>query len=126
MEKGQISAEFVLLTGLMLVIIILIASYAGYNLELDQVMGAAKIGTIEAINDLAYNGTGNVIRFKNATFNNGKITITVYSKKNLSENEKNYIQQKALNSIATTLGKQVTNNIVKGRYDYTIEVVNVT
>jgi len=124
--KGQVSAEFVLLAGFILVVAIIIASQAGSSLELDQVMSAAKTGTIEASNDLAYNGTGNVIRFQNITFKDGKITITVYSKRNLTDNEKTYIKQKVLESIGETLGKQVTGDTVKGRYNYTVEVVNVT
>jgi len=124
--KGQISAEFVLLTGFILVVAIIIASQAGSSLELDQVMSAAKTGAIEATNDLAYNGTGNLIRFQNITFKDGKITITVYSKKSLTDNEKNYIKGKVLESIGETLGKQVTGDLVKGRYNYTVEVVNVT
>ncbi|MBC7117445.1 class III signal peptide-containing protein [Methanothermobacter tenebrarum] len=124
--KGQISAEFVLLTGFILVVAIIIASQAGSSLELDQVMSAAKTGTIEATNDLAYNGTGNLIRFQNITFKDGKITITVYSKKRLTYNEMNYIKGKVLESIGETIGKQVTGDLVKGRYNYTVEVVNVT
>ena len=124
--KGQISAEFVLLTGFILVVAIIIASQAGSSLELDQVMSAAKTGAIEATNDLAYNGTGNLIRFQNITFKDGKITITVYSKKRLTDDEKNYIKRKVLESIGEALGKQVTGDTVKGRYNYTVEVVNVT
>ena len=37
-------------------------------------MSAAKIGFIDASNDIAYNGTGNVIRFNSMTFSNGVIT----------------------------------------------------
>ncbi|BAW31250.1 MAG TPA: hypothetical protein PLO64_01725 [Methanothermobacter sp.] len=124
--KGQISAEFVILAGFILVVAIIIASQSGSSLELDQVMSAAKTGTIEASNDLAYNGTGNLIRFQNITFKDGKITITVYSKKRLTDDEKNYIKRKVLESIGEALGKQVTGDTVKGRYNYTVEVVNVT
>ncbi len=122
--RGQISAEFVLLAGVILIIALVIASHVGNNLELDQVMSAAKTGAIEATNDLAYNGTGNVIRFQNITFQDGKITITVYSKRNLTGNERDYIRIKVLEAIGESLGKPVTGNSVKGRYNYTVEVVN--
>ena len=125
-NRGQISAEFVLLTGIILIIALVIASHTGNSLEVDKVISAAKTGTIEATNDLAYNGTGNVIRFQNITFQDGKINITVYSKRSLTANEIAYIKQKVLEAIGESLGKPVTDNTVKGRYTYTVEVLNVT
>ncbi len=49
-----------------------------------------------------------------------------YSKRSLTANEIAYIKQKVLEAIGESLGKPVTDHTVKGRYTYTVEVVNVT
>ncbi len=124
-SRGQISAEFVLMIGLIVVLVIAVAQYIGPNLEENEVMSAAKIACINASNDIAYT-TGNVIRFNNMTLNNGTITVSVYSKIALNATNINYMQNKILNNIAQTLGTNIANNTVKGRYSYSVNVINVT
>lgn len=123
-KKGQISVEIVLLVGLSLIIVMALSTYLGEDIELNSVMAAAKTGSIDASNDLAYNGTGNVIRFNNMTFDDGTITVRMYSKKQLSSNDITYIQNKALQYIGNTLNKPVNSNTVEGIYDYRVFVVN--
>lgn len=48
--KGQISAEFVLVIGLVLIIVLGIVSFLGEDNELNQVMSAARSGAIEGAN----------------------------------------------------------------------------
>lgn len=124
-SKGQISVEWVLLVGLMVVIVLAVAQFIGPNLEQDEVMSAARIACIDASNDIAY-VTGNVIKFNNMTFNNGTITVTVYSKKALSLNNATYIQNEMLNNIAEALNTNIVDNTVQGRYTYKITVNNIT
>ncbi|MGF7117493.1 hypothetical protein [Methanobacterium oryzae] len=124
-SKGQISLELVLLIGLVFVIVMAIAPYIGENIELNQVMSAARMGFINASNDIAYNGTGNAIQFKNMTFNNGTIKLTFYSKKELTQDNIDYIQSRTLNEISKMLNTNVTNGSVKGRYTYTLILNNV-
>lgn len=122
--EGQISAEFILLMGFILIVVVLVASYVGENSEMNNVMAAAKIATVTASNDLAYNNTGNVIRFNNMTFDDGKITVTVYSHKALTPENKNYIKKKILYSISNILGVNVVDDSVQGKYSYTVIVEN--
>lgn len=123
-NKGQISVEVVLLVGLILVIVLAVGSYLGEDIELNKVMAAAKTGSIDASNDLAYTGEGNVIRFNNMTFSNGNISIIMYSTKTLSSGDKVYIQSKSLQNVANVLNKPVINDNVEGRYKYSVTVVN--
>gem|GEM_PF-1569665 len=125
-SRGQISVEIVLLVGLALIVTLAIAQYIGPSLEQDKVMSAARIGCIDASNDIAYNGTGNVIRFNNMSFSNGIIIVNIYSQKSLNSTNKNYIQSKMLNNIAQALDTTVVSNTVKGRYTYRINITNVT
>ncbi len=48
--KGQTSIELVLLIGFILVLVIGIATFFGYDVELNQVMSAARSGAIEGAN----------------------------------------------------------------------------
>jgi uncharacterized protein (UPF0333 family) len=121
-NKGQISIELVLLVGLSLIIVFAIASYLGEDIELNSVMAVAKTGIIDASNDLAYTGTGNVIRFNNMTFTNGTIKVNIYSKKNLTPDDKGYMENKALQYIGNALNKPVINSTVQGKYNYKINV----
>lgn len=125
-NRGQVSVEIVLLVGLSLIIVLALSSHLGEDVEINKVMAAAKTGSIDASNDLAYNGTGNVIRFKNMTFNNGTINMTVYSKKALNSTSIAYMGNKILNNIAQALNTNITNGTVRGRYIYRINIRNVT
>lgn len=126
-SKGQISIELVLVLAFILIIVLAIVQYIGPETEQDTALSAAKMGVINASNDLAYTGTGNVIRFNNMTFDNGSITVTVYSKFPLNSNT-HYIENKAITSINSTLSNVInsTNTSVQTkRYNYTVTVVNV-
>lgn len=125
-SRGQISVEFVLLIGLVFVLVLAFVPYIGKNMEQDNVMSAAKLGFLDASNDIAYNGTGNTIKFGNMVFNeNGTITLTFYSLTQLSSGNKVYIQNKMLNSIAKTLNTNVNGSKVKGAYyNYNVALIN--
>jgi uncharacterized protein (UPF0333 family) len=51
-QKGQISIEFVLIIAFMLVLVLLVASYAGEQNELNTVLSAARSGATDAITNL--------------------------------------------------------------------------
>ena len=124
-HNGQISAELILLIGLVLIIVMVFASPLGESLETNQVMAAAKTGILNATNDLAYKNTGNIFRFNNINFNSstGTITAKVYSMKPNST-DKDYIQSQTINTIAETLNKPVSGNKVLGNYyNYTVNIV---
>lgn len=124
-HNGQISAELILLIGLVLIIVMAFASPLGKSLETNQVMAAAKTGILNATNDLAYKNTGNIFRFNNINFNSstGTITAKVYSMKPNST-DKDYIQSQTINTIADTLNKPVSGNKVLGNYyNYTVNIV---
>lgn len=119
-SRGQISIEMVLLIGLTLIIVIAAAQFIGPSIEQDKVMSAAKIGFIDASNDISYSNS-NVIRFNNMTFNNGVITINAFSKSSIANNI-TYIQNKTLSKIAQVLNTDVNNNTVQGRYTYKVVI----
>jgi len=126
-HNGQISAELILLIGLVLIIVMAFASPLGESLETNQVMAAAKTGILNATNDLAYKNTGNIFRFNNINFttNNRTMNITakVYSMKPTSTDEA-YIKSQTINTIAETLNKPVSGNYVLGNYyNYTVNIV---
>lgn len=126
-KSGQLSIELILIAGFILVIVILVASIAGQQTQLNNVMSTAKTASISAANDIAYNNSNSpIIRFNNITFSNGQITISMYSNNNLTPNNINYIQNKVLQNISYALGNPIQDNKVKGSYNYTVVVVNVT
>jgi len=124
-KKGQLSAEFVLLLGFMLIIVLLIASLVGTQNQLDQVMSTAKIAATSAGDDIAYNNTGNIIRFNSIKFSNGVINITMYSQNALNTTQLAYIKNCVLNNVSQALGIPVTNGTIRGQYNYTVIVGNV-
>ena len=125
-SRGQLSVELVLLIGIVIVITLAILQFIGPSLEQDKVMSAAKIGCIDASNDIAYNGTGNVIRFNNMTFNNGTINLNVYSKKALNSTNISYMNNKILSNIAQALNTNINDDTVQGRYTYKVVINNTT
>lgn len=122
--NGQISVEYILLVGLVLVIVLTFAGPIGTILETDQAMDSAKAGILNATNDIAYNNTGNIFRLEGMSLNNGTLTANIYSMKTPSESNKEYIQSKAINTIAQTLNKPVEGSKVVGNhYNYTVTLV---
>lgn len=124
-SKGQISVEFVMLIGLMLVLILPVISIFGQNNEVTTAMSAAREGVTNASNDLAYTEEGNVIRYNSMTFNNGNIRINVYSEFPLSSDNVTYIQTKALNNINNSLSVISSSDtmVQTKRYTYTVTII---
>lgn len=105
-SRGQISVEFVLLIGLILVLVLGVSTTFQQNIELNSAMSAAKIGFIGASNNLAYSN-GNIIRLNGMNFNNGTITAGYYSSKALNDNDKYNIEVNMIDSISKTLNVPV-------------------
>lgn len=126
-HNGQISLEYILLLGLVLIIVLALVGPFGQSIETDQAMTAAKNGINNATNDLAYNNSGNIFKLDNLTFNNntGQITANIYSMKSQTANDadQNYIQSQTINTIAQTLNKPISGNKVLGnKYNYTLTI----
>lgn len=131
-SRGQLSAEFVLIIGLMLIIVIVAANFIGPNVEENQVMSAARSGFINASNEMAYNNTGNVLRLDNLTVSSGTISARYFSKKTLSSGEEYAIRAIMIDNIANVLNKPVTGRsginpgrVETSRYNYTVTLVAV-
>lgn len=131
-SRGQLSAEFVLIIGLMLVIVIVAANFIGPSVEENQVMSAARSGFINASNQMAYDETGNVLRLDNLTVSGGTVTAKYFSKKSLSSDEEFNIRVTMIDSISEVLNTPVTGRsginpgqVETSRHTYTVTLVAV-
>lgn len=124
-NRGQLSLEYILLLGLVLVLVLAIVAPLGKGVETDQAMAATKNGIINATNQLAYSNTGNIFRVNKINFNNstGAISATVYSMKSPTGTEKTFVQTHTLSTISQTLNKPISGNSVLGsNYNYTLTI----
>jgi len=126
-SRGQISAEWVLLVGLFLVLVMGVAVYYGQSNEVTVALAAAKGGFIDAANNIAYNGSGNTIRINSMSFNNGVITVKYYSTTPLNSSSILTIQKTMLSDIASAVGYPYTAGsgsdpgyVQTNRYKYTV------
>lgn len=129
-SRGQISAELILLVGLIFVFVLALSTYFGQTNELNTAMAAAKNGFINASNDISYTGYGNVIRLNSINYTGSTITVKYYSTLTLNPTNTYYIESSMLNSIASALNTPVQGNnstnpgyVKTGRYNYTVTLV---
>jgi uncharacterized protein (UPF0333 family) len=125
-QKGQISIEFVLIIAFMLVIVLLIASYAGETSESYIVLSAARAGATNAITDLSLNKTTMTpVRVEKINTNgSGKyINITIQISSSLSDYQNQSIINSTLASIAAQGYNWTDNSIVTSRHVYNVTLV---
>jgi len=91
-DRGQISAEYILMLGFLIVVILLVASYAGEQNEQNSVASSVRQGASSAVTDLSIlNRTLQPVRVNGVNMTSGTdIIITI----NLSDSSLN-LQQKA-------------------------------
>ena len=91
-DRGQISAEYILMLGFLIVVILLVASYAGEQNEQNSVASSVRQGASSAVTDLSIlNRTLQPVRVNGVNMTSGAdINITI----NLSDSSLN-LQQKA-------------------------------
>lgn len=111
-ERGQLSAEFVLVAAAIIAISLVIGIYAYSSSENNNVLAAAKSGFINASNNISY-VSGNVIRFNDMSLNNTVITIRYYSKKPLTSSDINDAQTIISNYIRGVTNKTYTIVLVR-------------
>lgn len=129
-SRGQISAEFVLLMGLFLVLVLGVAVFFGQSNELTVAASAAREGVMNASNDVAYSGAGNVIRFDgtnmsvNDTTKVVNLKIFVASEFPLSGSDTTTIQDDVINNMKNNLNviSSSGTTIQTNRYTYIINM----
>jgi len=125
-QKGQISIEFVLIIAFMLVIVLLIASYAGETSESYTVLSAARAGATNALTELSLNKTiMTPVRVEKINTNgSGKyINITIQISSSLSGYQNQSIINSTLASIAAQGYNWTDNSIVTSRHVYNVTLV---
>lgn len=124
-KKGQLSAEFILLVGFILVVVLIFASIAGDQSEVNSVVASAKQGASEAVSERVFvNNTATPVRVTTVTVTgNENKTIQIRLSKSVSAEFKNNILNSSLNAV-DDLGFNRTGNVItSNRYQYTITIV---
>jgi uncharacterized protein (UPF0333 family) len=123
-QKAQISAEFILLIGLILVIVLIFSNIIGEQTELNSLMAAARTGATQATSDMVYlNQSIQPVRVTEMAIigDQGK-TIQIHLSRSLNSYYNGYVLSKTLESIESQ-GFQINgNNIVTNRHTYNITI----
>ena len=104
-RNGQISIEFVLVLAIMLVLVLLIASYIGSESESSTVLSAARAGAMDATTNIVLlNRSATPLRVENlSTIGSGyNLTIQI----NISGSLSDYQNQNIINSTLTSIAAQ--------------------
>jgi uncharacterized protein (UPF0333 family) len=90
-DRGQISAEYILMLGFLIVVILLVASYAGEQNEQNSVASSVRQGASSAVTELSVlNHTLQPVRVNGINMTSGTdIIITI----NLSDTSLNLLQK---------------------------------
>ncbi|MGC9516096.1 MAG: class III signal peptide-containing protein [Methanomicrobiales archaeon] len=123
--KAQISAEYILLVGFILVIVLIFATFIGEQNELNSVMTAAKEGASDAISELSFlNRAMQPVRVTNMTLTgNENKTIQIRLSRTLSPDNKDFVANRSLSYIAKLGYTRDGNTITSGRYQYTVVIL---
>lgn len=125
-QRGQISIEFVLIIAFMLVLVLLIASYAGDENESYVVLSAAREGAVNATTNLVLlNGSVNPLKVENiSTTGSGKyLNITIQIDEPLSDYQNQTITNSTLASIAAQGYTFNGSSIITSRHVYNVTIV---
>lgn len=124
-KKAQISAEFLLLMGFILLVVLVFASFIGDQNEVNTVIASAKQGASEALSGMVFiNRTVAPVRVST-------ITVTGDTDKNIQirlsravpDNYKEMVRQSALKSINASGFTRVNDNIITNRYNFTVTIL---
>jgi len=132
-QRGQVSAEIILLVGIIFVVVLVIASHVGQESEANTISIAAKEGALQALSNqsiLNRNIAPITVQSINMT-GNKDITIQIKLSKSLSDqneyilsNVYDYIQaQGYTRDIGGTNNKSSDDKIITGSHTYTIVII---
>jgi len=123
--KAQISAEYILLVGFILVIVLIFASYVGEQNELNTVMTAAKQGASDALAELSFSDRSlQPVRVMDMTLTgNQNKTIQIRLSRTISAANKNFVLNRSLVSIQQLGYTRENNTIVTGRYRFSVSIL---
>lgn len=128
-DRGQISAEYILMLGFIIVVVILIATYAGEQNEQNTVAAAVRDGASNSSAELSIlNKTLQPVRVTSIDTTSGDpITITIHISNNaIIQTQKQLIlqgSQKSLEGQGFTVNNQGNYLLLTtGRHNYNITV----
>lgn len=124
-RRGQVSAELILLLGIIFVVVIVVAGYAGEQNELNAVSAAAKDGAMKSVSDITLlNRNIGPVRVESVNLTEGKNkTIQIKLSGSLSSSYDTQIINQTLNSIAAQGFDRENDTIVTGRYRYNVTII---
>lgn len=124
-RRGQVSAELILLLGIIFVVVIVVAGYAGEQNELNAVSAAAKDGAMKSVSDITLlNRNIGPVRVESVNLTEGKNkTIQIKLSGSLPSSYDAQIINQTLNSIAAQGFDRENDTIVTGRYRYNVTII---
>jgi len=125
-KRAQVSAEFVLLVGFILVIVLVFASIISEQSELNSILASARTGASDAVAEifLLDRGMGPVRVEGIDTVGTDNITIRIRLSSSVSSYYQDLIRYRTLNSMAAQ-GYTLVNNttIVTSRHTYQVIIL---
>lgn len=125
--RGQISIEFLLVLGFIMVIVLIVASLAGPQIEQNSITSAAREGASNALYELASNNTNMIptrITKLIVTGSDNK-TIQIKLDNNLSDSFDAIILNETIGNILNQSGfTYINNTTVKGSSKYYTIVIS--
>jgi len=119
--RGQMSIELLLILGFILIIVLMVASLAGPQIEENSITSAARQGASNALYEITSTNVNippSRVTKLNVT-DNGNVTIKVMFSSNLPANYNPFILNKTMQSILNQSGFTMVNNTtVKGNSKY--------
>ncbi|MCK9150656.1 hypothetical protein [Methanobacterium alcaliphilum] len=115
-KRGQLTAEFILIVGFIIVIVLLVVSYIGPQVEQNSVMAAAREGASAAIANIdIVDISVQPIRVTSlqVTGDTDK-TVRILFSGTIPENYKAVIMNKTVNTVVEQGFTQINNSSVKG------------
>jgi len=124
-KKGQLSAEFVLLVGFILLVVLIFASIAGDQSEVNSVVASAKQGASEAVSERVFiNSSATPVRVTTVTVTgNENKTIQIRLSQSVSPEFKTNVLNSSLKAVDDLGFNRSGNVITSNRYQYSIIIV---
>lgn len=124
-QKAQVSAEFVIIVGFILVLVLIFASYVGEQSELNSVAASARSGAMDAASEIVFlNKSIEPVRVTTVSIvGDSNKTIQIRLSASLPANCKEFILNRTLESIAAQGYARQNNTIVTERYVYNVTIL---
>lgn len=134
-QKGQISIEFVLVVGIILVLVLVFAPYIGAQSELNAVSAAARSGAMNATSEIVFlDSSAEPVRVNDIKLigSGQNLTIQMHLSRSISGNQPETIMNGTLRSIVAqgytrddsgTTDTSLDDIIVTGRHNYKVTLV---